>query len=149
MTICCPLYIVSGFVHRIFRACSSWKLVHESLERAKVILENNQYPPRFYEQIISDTLTKIVEGKTKKEREEQKDPYLIFLQYRGKCSETYARDLRKTEVPCRLIFTMRKLKTVTPSLKPLSKKLLGVESYTKSSVHAARRAMLGRLPGMF
>ena len=116
--------VVSGFVHRIFRACSSWKLVHESLERAKVILENNQYPPRFYEQIISDTLTKIVEGKTKKEREEQEDPYLIFLQYRGKCSETYASDLRKTEVPSRLIFTMRKLKTVTPSLKPPIEKAL-------------------------
>ena len=109
--------VVSGFVHRIFRACSSWQLVHEGLERAKVILENNQYPPRFYEKIIHDTLTKIVEA-SPKQKEEQEEQFLIFLQYRGKCSETYARDLRKTEVPCRVIFTMRKLKTVTPSLKP-------------------------------
>ena len=36
---------------------------------------------------------------------------LIFLQYREKCSET--------DVPwCRVIFTMRKLETVIPSLKP-------------------------------
>ena len=110
--------VVSGFVHRIFRACSSWQLVHESLERAKVILENNQYPPKFYEGIIHDTLTRIVEGKPKKEREEQEDPYFLFLQYRGKCSETYAKDLRKTGVPCKVIFTLRKLKTLTPSLKP-------------------------------
>ena len=110
--------VVSGFVHRIFRACSSWQLVHESLERAKVILENNQYPPRFYEKIIHDTLTRIVEGNPKKEKEEKEDQFLLFLQYRGKCSETYARDLRKTGVPCKVIFTLRKLKTVTPSLKP-------------------------------
>ena len=109
--------MVSGFVHRIFRACSSWQLVHEGLERAKALLENNQYPPRFYEKIIHDTLTKIVEA-SPKPKEEQEEQFLIFLQYRGKCSETYARDLRKTEVPCRVIFTMRKLKTVTPSLKP-------------------------------
>ena len=83
-----------------------------------MILENNQYPPKFYEGIIHDTLTRIVEGKPKKEREEQEDPYFLFLQYRGKCSETYARDLRKTGVPCKVIFTLRKLKTLTPSLKP-------------------------------
>ena len=41
--------VVCGFVHRIYRSCSSWKFVHESLERAKVILTNNQYPPRFLE----------------------------------------------------------------------------------------------------
>ena len=80
--------VVSGFVHRIFRACSSWQLVHESLERAKVILENNQYPPKFYEGIIHDTLTRIVVAKEpKKEREEREDPYFLFLQYMGKCSE--------------------------------------------------------------
>ena len=33
--------------------------------------------------------------------EEQEEPFLIFLQYSGKCYETYARDLKKTEVPCR------------------------------------------------
>ena len=47
---------------------SIWQLVHESLERAKVILENNQYPPRFYEKIIHDTLTKIVEASPSKRK---------------------------------------------------------------------------------
>ena len=36
--------VVSGFVHRIFRACSTWNLFHESLEKAKKILERNQFP---------------------------------------------------------------------------------------------------------
>ena len=91
-----------------------------------------------------------MEGKPKKEREEQEDPYFLFLQYRGLCSETYARDLRKTGVPCKVIFTLRKLKTLTPSLKPpvLWIGPLEVELSTKYSVHAAPRAMLGPLPDM-
>ena len=51
--------VVSGCVHRICRACSSWKNFHESMERAKVTLVNNQYPPRFFESIIHWTLTYI------------------------------------------------------------------------------------------
>ena len=39
--------VVSGFVHRIFRACSSWNNFQDGLERAKSILEKNQYPPNF------------------------------------------------------------------------------------------------------
>ena len=39
--------VVAGFVHRIYRACSSWEHFHHSLERAKEILEKNQYPPGF------------------------------------------------------------------------------------------------------
>ena len=125
--------VVSGFVHRIYRSCSNWKNVHESLERAKGILKRNQYPPRFYEPIINDTLTRIIapEEITKKDEEEPTKPYLIFLQYRGKCSESYAKDLRRlctesvvTSVPCKVIFTLKKLKTVLPSLKePVEKPL--------------------------
>ena len=107
--------------------------MHESLERAKGILKRNQYPPRFYEPIINDTLTRIIapEEITKKDEEEPTKPYLIFLQYRGKCSESYAKDLRRlctesvvTSVPCKVIFTLKKLKTVLPSLKePVEKPL--------------------------
>ena len=114
--------VVCGFVHRIYRSCTSWELVHESLERAKVILTNNQYPPRFFEKIIHDTLTRIV-GDIRAEKEKPKE-FLLFLQYRGKNSETYARDLRKIGAPCRVIFSLRKLKTVTPSLKPPVEKTL-------------------------
>ena len=35
--------VVSGFVYRIYRACSSWQLFHESMEKAKQVLERNQY----------------------------------------------------------------------------------------------------------
>ena len=107
---------VIGFVHRIYRACSNWQNFHESLERAKLILHKNQYPPSFTEKLIHDTLSKIIlHEERKKDDDNSEDPFLLFLQYRGKCSERYASDLRKTGVPIRIVFTLRKLKTVTPS----------------------------------
>ena len=54
----------------------------------------------------------------------QKGVFSLFLQYRGKASEGYARALHKTNAPCRIIFTLRKLKTTLPSLKPPVQKLL-------------------------
>ena len=38
--------VVQSFVHRIYRCCSSRENVLFSLERAKGILDKNQYPPR-------------------------------------------------------------------------------------------------------
>ena len=82
--------VVSGFVHRIYRACSDWKNFHDSLEKAKVILKKNQYPPDFFEPIIHETLTRIISPEKKGEEtdEDDKKHFMIFLQYRGKCSET-------------------------------------------------------------
>ena len=51
--------VVSGMVYCIHRACSIWANFHESLEKAKTILQKNQYPPSFYEPIIHKTLSKI------------------------------------------------------------------------------------------
>ena len=36
--------VVAGLVHRIHRACSSWKNFHESLIKTKATLERNQMP---------------------------------------------------------------------------------------------------------
>ena len=52
--------VVSGFVHRIHRACSTGQHFHESLEKAKCILERNQYPPTFYESIVKESLDRII-----------------------------------------------------------------------------------------
>ena len=40
--------VVAGFIHRIFRACSTWPHFHASVEKAKQILEHNQYPQPNY-----------------------------------------------------------------------------------------------------
>ena len=36
----------------------------------------------------------------------------------GKCTEAYARALHRVKAPCNIVLTLRKLKTVLPSLKP-------------------------------
>ena len=52
---------VSGFVHRIHRACSSnWVNFQDSLEKAKKVLEKKQYPPVFYNPILEDTITRLI-----------------------------------------------------------------------------------------
>ena len=122
--------VVSGFVHRIYRACSSWQYFHESLEKAKRILESNQYPPTFYHPIIQETLENIVNPKEKLQSTEPSDnsgkagKTRLRVQYRGKCTEDYARALHKANAPCSVVMTLRKLKTVLPSLKPTVPKML-------------------------
>ena len=39
--------VVSGMIHIIIRPCSTWESVHESITKAKKILQDNQYPPSF------------------------------------------------------------------------------------------------------
>ena len=124
--------VVSGFVYRIHRACSSWALFHDSLEKAKKVLERNQYPPAFYEPIIKQTITTIIgaeETSTEQATQEGSartptERFPLKIQYRGKCSEEYARALHKINAPCMVVMTLRKLKTVLPSTKPPVEKML-------------------------
>ena len=64
------------------------------------------------------------------EEEKDSEPILVFLNYRGKCSEDYARDLyaicndpHKIITPnVRVVFTITKLKSSLPQLKqPVNK----------------------------
>ena len=122
--------VVSGFVYRIYRACSSWQNFHDSLEKAKRILEKNQYPPSFYDPITKQTLDSIVgevEHPTEKssiQSNTRSGKVALFIKYRGKCTEDYARALHKINAPCTIIMTLRKLKTVLPSLKSPVEKML-------------------------
>ena len=95
------------------------------LERAKKILNQNQYPETFFEPIINKTLENIITEKEKDEvSEEELEKHKLFLYYRGKASENFAKDLKKAHAPCRTIFKLKKLKTVLPSLKPPVVKML-------------------------
>ena len=42
----------------------------------------------------------------------------MLLQYRGKVSEQFQVSLKKLNAPCKIVFTIKKLKTCLPSLKP-------------------------------
>ncbi len=126
------------------RACITWENFHESMGKAKKVLERNQYPPLFYDPIIKETITSIVQ-KPASEPSLQQPPVMpdesarpaatdapsnpvpkkmIFVQYRGKGTEDYARALHKYEAPVKIVMTMRKLKTTMPSLKPQIEKEL-------------------------
>ena len=118
--------VVSGFVHRIHRSCSNWGNFHTSLEKAKKVLENNQYPPAFYNPIIEETITRLINPEEEEEKKRARDvdkestqqKKMIFIQYRGKVTEDYARALHKINAPATIVMTLRKLKTAMPSLKP-------------------------------
>jgi len=97
---------------------SSWESIHESLEKAKVILENNQYLLSFYDPIIAKCVKAIVVAKDKEveepEENEKAEEKMIFLQV----TEKFKYSLKTMELPIKVILTLRKLKTVLPSLKP-------------------------------
>ena len=115
--------VICGMVHRIFRSCSNFINFHESLCRAKEILEKNQYPKNFVDSVIKDTLDKLV-GKSDDEEakkatvDDEVEEFSLKIQYRGKISDEFKKSLTKIKAPCRVIFTLKKLKTVLPSLKP-------------------------------
>lgn len=125
--------VVAGFIYRIYRACSSWDNFHTSLEKAKRILERNQYPPTFYEPIVRKALSDILKVSPSTPDQPPATPSPIpntirkkplIIQYRGKCTEEYARALHKINAPCTMVMTLRKLKTILPSLKPSVEKLM-------------------------
>ena len=98
------------------------------MEKAKRVLECNQYPPNFYDPIIKDSLNTIL-GKCQQtehpsEENTMTKKFPLMIQYRGKCSEEYARALHRCSAPCTIIMTIRKLKTTMASLKPPVEKMI-------------------------
>ena len=116
--------VVSGFVHRIHRACSTWQNFHLGLVKAKQVLEKNQYPSNFYEPIIRDTIEKIVLKTGKKDEDDQQDSYRIKLQYRGFTTEQFVKRLKESGAPIQVVLTVQKIKSALPSLKSTVPKML-------------------------
>ena len=132
--------VVCSFVHRIYRASSSWLNFHNGLNEAMQILEKNQYPPSFVMPIVKRTLDNIISPGDKEDKKEDmntsldpnacvfsipdKDKFLFFLQYRGKVTENLAMKFKRLNAPCKIIMTTKKTKTIMPSLKPTVPKML-------------------------
>ena len=98
------------------------------MEKAKQVLGRNQHPPNFYDPIIKDSLNTIlrkcqqIEHPSEENSTTKKFP--LMIQYRGKCSEEYARALHRCSASCTIIMTIRKLRTTMPSLKPPVEKMI-------------------------
>ena len=56
------------------------------------------------------------------EREDQKEAKLIFVQYRGRITERFEQSLKRCMAPCKVVYTLRKLKSVLLSWKTPVKK---------------------------
>ena len=126
--------VIQGFVYRIYRACSSWKKFHESLIKPKDILEWNQYPPNFYEPIISATIEKNVKPCNEKvncdDANNENSPAKVnsIMQYQCLPTDNFIKQLKRSNAPIQPVVTLRKQKTFLPSLK------LNVKEELKSSV---------------
>ena len=85
------------------------------------MLRNNQYPTNFDEPLIHSTIEKLQPPRRNNDAEEDEfgevPKHSLFLQYRGKVTEEYVRALYELNTPCKVILTLRKLKTVLPSLR--------------------------------
>ena len=92
------------------------------MSKGKTLLENNQYPKSFYDPIISNTLTKILE-KTEsadakdKEKEEEEETKMIFLAYREKVLEKFESSLRKIKALVKVVLVLKKLKNSSSIVK--------------------------------
>ena len=126
--------VVSGFIYRIFYACSNWKNFDESLGKAKRILDNNQYPSAFYEPIIEKTLSRIIENKAKNDDEEEdQEKKMFFVQYRGRVTDKFESALRYIKAHIKFIATINQTKACLSSLKQSIDKSLKSGLVYKSS----------------
>ena len=122
--------VISGFVYRIHRACSSWSNFHDSLEKAKSILEKNQYPPQIYNLIIENTIEKLYIVSEPAVQQENDQPvntqqcHRIVLQYRGPVTDKFVKRLKDSGAPVQAVMTLQKLRSYMPSLKVAVTKLL-------------------------
>ena len=90
-------------------------------------MEQNQYPSGFVDPIIYRTIEKIITTKNKgsvRFEDIIDGKKLFIIQYRGHETDKFISKLIKMEAPIFPVFTMKKLKTVLPSLKEPTPKML-------------------------
>ena len=126
---CCPQDlsgIVSGFVHRIFNACSNWEEFNKSWAEWEKILTNNQYPKQIISKILDSTPTKIISNGQPEDQNnisKKTNPTLnhwLSLEHRRKFSQNFAYfafKLKKILPSVNILFTTNKLRNVVSNLK--------------------------------
>ena len=76
----------------------------------------NQYPESVIDRLIRDTLNKIFEKKEpvieSEEVDDEVEKKMVMIEYRGKISDQFKNSLNKLNAPCRIIFTLKKLKSI-------------------------------------
>ena len=127
--------------------------LHESLIKAKDILERNRYPPNFYKPIISATIEKIVKPCIDKvnngdaNNENSPAKVNLVIQYQGLPTDNSIKQLKRSKAQIQPVVTLRKQKTSLPSLKPNVKESSGAMLYIRLIAQVAMPAMSARLGG--
>ncbi len=121
--------LVSTLLHRAFQITSSYKSLHEEVEKLKKIFTKNGYPSKFVDKCIFHFFNKIYEKRTSVDNAEPKNEFMIVLPFLGSMSwrtkSTLIRSLREF-VPS------YKLKIVFKSSKRLSSYFHFKDSFPKS-----------------
>ena len=121
--------LVSTLLHRAFQITSSYRSLHEEVEKLKKIFAKNGYPSKFVDKCIFHFFNKIYEKRTSVDNAEPKNEFMIVLPFLGsmswKTKSTLIRSLREF-VPS------YKLKIVFKSSKRLSSYFHFKDSFPKS-----------------
>ena len=118
---CAPLQykrnVIEETVHSVFRSTSLWENFDQALEKNRKQWIENQYPKNWSDNIVFETLNKIIEGQR---IFEGKAPELINDKWL-KNSPPFHNAMLAAKLwqisGARIIFTTRKLKTCLPSLE--------------------------------
>jgi hypothetical protein len=83
----CPLRykegVIKTFLHRAYTVCSDWKSLDQEINRIKQMLVNNNFPIS----LIDKEIKNFMNGKFKKEKQEQKDKIKIY--FKGQMTSQY------------------------------------------------------------
>ena len=73
--------------------------------------------------------------------------FIFFVTYRGKPTETLANIFRKLNLPCKFIMTVRKMKTVLPSLRPQIPRMLQSNVIYRINCPGCMSSYVGQMTG--
>ena len=118
------------------------------MEKIKIILQRNEYPQKFYDPTISNTIDKIVSAKVNQKDQEKDVASLksnavkqnVFIEYREISTGWFKNRLKYIGAPLQLVITLFKMRTCLLSLKSKIEKKKHKES--SSCVQDIAAAML-------
>ena len=97
------------------------------------------YPPPFYEDVIAQTLEKILaqtDTEQKPADPEVQCKHRVLMQYRGSTTDQFMKKLKDCDAPVQVVLTLRKLRSCLPTLKaPVQKMLKSDVVYNISCPH--------------
>ena len=120
------------------------------MEKVKTILQRNQYPQKFYDPTISNTIEKLVSLKVNQKNQERDVASLkgnavkqnVFIEYREISTGRFINILKPIGAPLQPVITLHKMRTCLLSLKSKTEKKKKTNKESSSCVKDITAAML-------